>query len=153
MKGTLRGHLVQLPSKDAYRQIRLLGDPTILTLNVSKDGASTTHLGNLCQCFTTVIVKSFSLACRKSHLSQRYGLYLTAVLLDGLLAPLGSETERHRMLHQHVSSLMLSVCFFFRQVEASDWWCSFFNPTHGFLLICDREELRKHRKDHSRCWR
>lgn len=40
----------------------------------------------------------------KSHLSQRRGLYLIAALLDGILTPLGSETER--MLHQHVSSLM-----------------------------------------------
>lgn len=122
-----------------------------LTLNVSRGGVST-H-GQPMPLLHHSYCQNFSLACGKSHLSQRYRLYLTAALLDGLLAPLGSETERHRMLHQHVSSLMLSVCFFFRQVEASDWWCSFFNPTHGFLLICDREELRKHHKDHSRCWR
>ncbi|KAK4830856.1 hypothetical protein QYF61_013785 [Mycteria americana] len=40
---------------------QLLGDPSNLTLNVSRDGASTTSLGNLCQCFTTFIVKNFFL--------------------------------------------------------------------------------------------
>ncbi|KAK4827886.1 hypothetical protein QYF61_022309, partial [Mycteria americana] len=32
-----------------------------LTLNVSRDGASTTSLGNLCQCFTTLSIKNFFL--------------------------------------------------------------------------------------------
>ncbi|KAJ7409055.1 hypothetical protein WISP_116852 [Willisornis vidua] len=32
-------------------------------LNVSKDGALTTSLGNLCQCFTTLIVKCFFFTC------------------------------------------------------------------------------------------
>ncbi|KAK4827923.1 hypothetical protein QYF61_022371 [Mycteria americana] len=35
--------------------------PSNQTLNVSRDGASTTSLGNLCQCFTTLIVKNFFL--------------------------------------------------------------------------------------------
>ncbi|KAK4829425.1 hypothetical protein QYF61_004300 [Mycteria americana] len=36
--------------------IRLLSVLSNLTLNVSRDGASTTSLGNLCQCFTTLII-------------------------------------------------------------------------------------------------
>ena len=32
-----------------------------IMLNISKGGASTTSLGNLCQCFTTLIVKNFFL--------------------------------------------------------------------------------------------
>ncbi|NXJ99538.1 HLTF factor, partial [Corythaixoides concolor] len=36
-------------------------NPSNLTLNVSRDGLSTTSLGNLCQCFTTLIVKNFFL--------------------------------------------------------------------------------------------
>ncbi|KAK4815356.1 hypothetical protein QYF61_001344 [Mycteria americana] len=39
----------------------ILRAPSSLTLNVSRDGAPTTSLGNLCQCFTTVIVKKFFL--------------------------------------------------------------------------------------------
>ncbi|KAK4818403.1 hypothetical protein QYF61_012324 [Mycteria americana] len=41
--------------------MRLLRAPSNLTLNVSRDGASTTSLGNLVQCFTTLIVKNFFL--------------------------------------------------------------------------------------------
>ncbi|KAK4830027.1 LOW QUALITY PROTEIN: hypothetical protein QYF61_008365 [Mycteria americana] len=58
--GTFKGHLVQpLPamSRDIFSWIRLLRAPSNLTLNVSRDGASTTSLGNLCQCFTTLIIK------------------------------------------------------------------------------------------------
>jgi len=33
-----------------------------LTLDVSRNGASTTSLGNLCQCLTTLIVKIFFLS-------------------------------------------------------------------------------------------
>jgi len=46
-------------SKDIYHQIRFLRVPSNLTTNVSRDRASTTSLGNLCQCFTTLIVKKF----------------------------------------------------------------------------------------------
>ena len=35
--------------------------PSSLTLQVSKNRASTTSLGNLCQCFTTLTVKRFCL--------------------------------------------------------------------------------------------
>ncbi|KAK4825808.1 hypothetical protein QYF61_002413 [Mycteria americana] len=40
---------------------RLLRAPSHLTLNVSRGGTSTTSLGNLHQCFTTLIVKNFFL--------------------------------------------------------------------------------------------
>ena len=46
-------------SRDIYHYIRLLRTPSNLTLNVSRDGASITSLGNLFQCFTTLIVKNF----------------------------------------------------------------------------------------------
>ena len=53
VEGTFRGHLAQPPcSKQGYFQ---------LALNVSRDGASTTSLGNLCQCFTTLMLKNSSL--------------------------------------------------------------------------------------------
>ncbi|KAK4811013.1 LOW QUALITY PROTEIN: hypothetical protein QYF61_015717 [Mycteria americana] len=41
-------------------KIRLLKAPSNLTLNVSRDGASTTSLGNLFQCFTTLIFKTIT---------------------------------------------------------------------------------------------
>ncbi|KAK4831309.1 hypothetical protein QYF61_016798 [Mycteria americana] len=40
--------------RDIFNQIRLLRAPSNLTLNVSRDGASTTSLGNLGQCLTTL---------------------------------------------------------------------------------------------------
>ena len=63
LEGTFGGHLAQLPamSRDVFNWVRLLRAPSNLTLNVLRDGASTTSLGNLCQCFTTCIVKNFFL--------------------------------------------------------------------------------------------
>ncbi|KAK4827482.1 hypothetical protein QYF61_018782, partial [Mycteria americana] len=59
-KGTFKGHLVQPPcNEQGHLQLdRLLRAPSNLTLNVSRDGASATSLGNLFQCFTTLISKS-----------------------------------------------------------------------------------------------
>ena len=63
MEGTLKGHLVQLPcnEQEHLQQIRLLRGPSSLTLSVSRDRASTTSLGNLFQCLTTLIIKNFFL--------------------------------------------------------------------------------------------
>ena len=61
-------------------------DLSNLTLSVYRDGASTTSLGNLCQCLTTLIVKIFflisslnqlcltSLAAEKSLINFQYQL-------------------------------------------------------------------------------
>ena len=46
-------------SRNFFNWVSLLRAPSNLTLNVSRDGASTTSLGNLFQCFTTLIVKNF----------------------------------------------------------------------------------------------
>ncbi|KAK4824741.1 hypothetical protein QYF61_018213 [Mycteria americana] len=43
-----------------YTKIRLLKAPSSLTLNVSRDRASTTSLGNLFQCLTTLIFKTIA---------------------------------------------------------------------------------------------
>ncbi|KAK4827084.1 hypothetical protein QYF61_014186 [Mycteria americana] len=48
-------------SRDIFKYVRLLRAPSILTLNVSRDGESTTSLGNLFQCLTTLILKNFFL--------------------------------------------------------------------------------------------
>ena len=48
-------------SRDIFNQTRLLRAPSNLAWNVSRDGASTTSLGNLCQCLTTLTVKNFFL--------------------------------------------------------------------------------------------
>jgi len=56
----LRVHLVQ-PPRDTANEIRVLRALSNLVLNVSRDGASTTSLGNPFQCFTTLIVKNFFL--------------------------------------------------------------------------------------------
>jgi len=63
LEGTFKGHLVQPSaiSRDIFNWIRLLRALSSLTLNVSRDGASTTSLGNLGQCLTTLSVKNFSL--------------------------------------------------------------------------------------------
>jgi len=43
-----------------YSPIRLLRAPSSLTLSVSKEGSSTTSLGNLCLCLIILIVKTSS---------------------------------------------------------------------------------------------
>ena len=61
--GTTKGHLVQLPSREqGHLQLnQVFRAPSSLILSVSRDGASTTSLGNLFQCFTTLIIKTFFL--------------------------------------------------------------------------------------------
>ena len=48
-------------NRDTYISVRLLKALSSLILNVSKDRASTTSLGNLLQCLTTLAVKNFFL--------------------------------------------------------------------------------------------
>jgi len=48
-------------SRDFLSRIRFLRAASNLALNVSKDGASSTSLGNQGQGFTTLIVKNFFL--------------------------------------------------------------------------------------------
>ena len=48
-------------SRDIFHQTRLLRAPSNLALNTSREGASTVSLGNLFQCFTTLMVKNFFL--------------------------------------------------------------------------------------------
>ena len=47
--------------RDTFHQTRLLKAPSNLALNTSREGASTTSLGNLFHCLTTLIVKNFFL--------------------------------------------------------------------------------------------
>ena len=48
-------------NRDTYSYISLLSALSSLTLNVSTDRASTTYLGNLCQCLTTLSIKNILL--------------------------------------------------------------------------------------------
>ena len=57
LEGTFKGHLVQLPCNLQLNQV--LRAPSSPTLNISKDGTSTTSLGNLNQCLTTPIKEAF----------------------------------------------------------------------------------------------
>jgi len=64
LEGTFKGHLVQLPcNEQGHLQLdQVLRALSSLTLNVSRNGASPTSLGNLFQCFTTLLIKkTFSL--------------------------------------------------------------------------------------------
>jgi len=55
LERTLRGHLVELScNEQGHPQLNQAAQsPSSLTSHVSKDGASTTSPGNLCQCLTT----------------------------------------------------------------------------------------------------
>jgi len=56
LEATLKGHLVQLPcSEQGHPQVdQVAQSPSILTLRVSREGASTTSLGYLFQCLSTL---------------------------------------------------------------------------------------------------
>lgn len=59
--GTLKSHLILLPcSEQGHLQFhQMLRAPSSLTLSIYRDRTSTTSLGNLYHCLTTLIVKSF----------------------------------------------------------------------------------------------
>jgi len=59
LEGTFRGHLNQLPcNEQGHLQLDQAAQSLVqLTLNVPKDGVSTTSLGNLFQCLTTLTIK------------------------------------------------------------------------------------------------
>ena len=59
LEGTIKGHLVQLPYSEQGHLLldQIAHSPISLTLNGSKEGVSTTSLGNLC--LTTHIVKNY----------------------------------------------------------------------------------------------
>ena len=61
LEGTFKGHLVQLPcTEQGHPELDLvLQAPSSLILSVYRDGASTTSLGNLFHCFTTLIINKF----------------------------------------------------------------------------------------------
>jgi len=44
-------------SRDIFHQPRLFRAPSSLALNTAREGAATASLGNLCQCYTTLMVK------------------------------------------------------------------------------------------------
>ena len=48
-------------SREPFHQTRLLNAPSNLALNTAREGAATASLGNLGQCFTTLMVKNFFL--------------------------------------------------------------------------------------------
>ena len=63
LEETLKGHLAQLPCNE-QRHLQLhqgLRAPSSLTFSISRDEASATSLGNLCQCFTTLSIKNLAL--------------------------------------------------------------------------------------------
>jgi len=71
LEETFKGHLVQLPCSEQghLRLSQVLRAPSSLALKVSRDAASATSLGNLCQWLTTLTVKKQSITpvlfCRR----------------------------------------------------------------------------------------
>jgi len=59
LERTFRAHIAQPPcSEQGHLQLdQVAQSPIQLPLNVSRDGVSTASLGNLFQCFTTLMVK------------------------------------------------------------------------------------------------
>jgi len=63
LEGTIRSSGSNSPAKSRgiFQETRLLRAPSNLALNTAREGAATTPLGSLCQCFTTLMVKNFIL--------------------------------------------------------------------------------------------
>ena len=90
LERTLKAHLVQLScDEQGHPQLhQLLRAPSSLALHVSSDGASTTPLGNLCQCLTTLTVKNIflipSLNNTQSSAFQTFNKIIQARWASGL---------------------------------------------------------------------
>jgi len=88
-------------SRDIFSWIKVLRAPSNQAWNISRDGASTTYLDNLFQCFTTLHVKIFFLLsslnlhslslklCSLSYHSKPCWKYLTHILYRPLLVLAG----------------------------------------------------------------
>jgi len=63
LEGTLKITWFQPPAmgRDTFHQTRLLRAPSNPALNTAREGAATASVGNLFQCFTTLMVKNFFL--------------------------------------------------------------------------------------------
>ena len=72
LEGTFKVTQLQPPSigRDISHQTALLTAPSSLALNTSREGASTTSLGNLFQCLTTLTVNNSFLSLSESNLFQ-----------------------------------------------------------------------------------
>jgi len=90
LEGTFKGHLVQPPavSSNIYHWIKLLRAPSNMALNVSRDGASTTSMGNPFQCFTTLTVKTVFLISSLNPPSFHLKLLPLVLLQQALLKSL-----------------------------------------------------------------
>ena len=107
LEGTFRGHLVQPPavSRDIFNQTRLLRAPSNLTWNVSRDAASTTSLGNLCQGSATLIIKNFFLLSSLTLSS----FWFKTITVDGKRA------RRHELVEVAAEGIVVL------EDEASQW--------------------------------
>jgi len=71
-------------SRGIFYQPRVLRAPSNLGLNTAREGAATAALGNLPQCFTTLMVKNFFLVCNlnlPSFSLQPFPLFLSLLIL------------------------------------------------------------------------
>ena len=67
-------------SRDIFNWTRLLRAPSNLAFSVSRDAASTTSLGSLCQCFISLVVKKFFLISSQNPDSRKDRAFVAACL-------------------------------------------------------------------------
>jgi len=72
-------------SRDIFYQPRVLRAPSNLALSSAREGAATSSLGNLCQCFTTLMVKNFSLISNLNLPSFSLQPFLLVLSLQALV--------------------------------------------------------------------
>ena len=86
-KGPLRSYSSNPPAigRDTSLQTRLVRAPFSLALNASREGASTTSLGNLFQCLTTLTVQNFFLISSLNLPSSSLKLVPLVLLLHALI--------------------------------------------------------------------
>ena len=91
LEGTFKGPLVHpRPCNEQGHPHRLLRAPSNLTLNVSGHGASTTSLGNLFQCLTTLSIKHFFLTSSLKLPSSSFKPLRLVLSLQALLKSLSA---------------------------------------------------------------
>lgn len=108
LEGTFRSCLFQLcaTGRDTDSYIRWLRAPLSMILNVPRDEASTTHLGNLCQCFITLTLKK-----AQSNMSEMSSV-LPQTALVRFAVGFVQETSRKTLLKIHLPLIFKNYYYF-----------------------------------------
>jgi len=108
-------------NKNTYNKIRFLKSPSSLTLDICRNGTSTTSAGNPSQYLTVLITKTFFLISNLNLLSFSLKLRSLALSEQGLLKSLSPSSPGRRHWAQNPGD-----CFLLNATERYGFssWCA-----------------------------